>query len=174
MRLLRTLATVTTLSFSMPADPGVGHLAPAGAATPGITIRSISTAWTQRIEWGLDRFRLAGLSLPPMVITVHDDDASCDGNSGLYLPNDPVEVHLCTGGSADSRPARLTTLHELAHAWAESQLNTAQRQAFLDLRRLDVWYDPLVPRHERGSEKFIHIRCPKWLCEMKALSQLTP
>src|SRR4029079_18782097 len=50
------------------------------------------------------------------------------------------------------RPARLTTLHELAHAWAELQLSAAERAAFLELRGLDVWYDPGVPRHERGAE----------------------
>lgn len=116
------------------------------------TIDATSPEWTRRVEWGLDRFRDAGLPLPAMAITVHDDDAPCDGNSGLYLPNDPVEVHLCTPGPVDSRPARLTTLHELAHAWAESQLSTAERAAFLELRGLDVWYDRRLPRHERGAE----------------------
>jgi len=46
----------------------------------------------------------------------------------------------------------LTTLHELAHAWADAQLSTAQKAAFLELRGLDVWYDARVPRHERGAE----------------------
>jgi hypothetical protein len=46
----------------------------------------------------------------------------------------------------------LTTLHELAHAWAESQLSTAEWAAFLELRGLDVWYDDRVARHERGME----------------------
>jgi hypothetical protein len=152
MRLLSTFAALTLLSVSMPAGSGVDHAARNDPAPHRITIVSTSPAWTRRVEWGLDRFRDADLPLPAMVITVHDDDAPCEGNSGLYVPNDPVEVHLCTPGPVDSRPARLTTLHELAHAWAESELSTAQRAAFLELRGLDVWYDDRVPRHERGAE----------------------
>ncbi len=152
MRLFPTFAALTLLSVSMPAAAGVDDVAHADRLPPGITIESPSPAWTRRVEWGLDRFRDAGLTLPAMAIIVHDDDGPCDGNSGLYLPNDPVEVHLCTPGPDDSRPARLTTLHELAHAWAESQLSTEERAAFLELRGLDVWYDSRIPRHERGME----------------------
>jgi hypothetical protein len=152
MRLLSTFAALTLLSVSMPAGSGVDHGTGNDWVAHRITIDAPSPAWTRRIEWGLDRFRDAGLPLPAMTITVHDDNAPCDGNSGLYLPNDPVEVHLCTPGPVDSRPARLTTLHELAHAWAESQLTTAERAAFLELRGIDVWWDRRYPRHERGSE----------------------
>jgi hypothetical protein len=145
-------AALAALSVSMPAGSRVGEDAREHSTTQAITIDASSPEWTRRIEWGLARFREAGLPLPAMVITVHDDDVPCDGNSGLYLPNEPVEIHLCTPGSADSRPARLTTLHELAHAWAESELSVAERAAFLELRGLDVWYDPRVPRHQRGAE----------------------
>ncbi len=152
MRLLSTFAALTFLSASMPAGSGVDDVARIDGVSQRITIDSTSPEWTRRVEWGLDRFRVAGLELPAMAITVHGDDAPCDGNSGLYLPNDPVEVHLCTPGPVDSRPARLTTLHELAHVWAESQLSPADRAAFLELRGLDVWYDHRIPRHERGME----------------------
>jgi hypothetical protein len=152
MRLRSTFAALTLLSVSMPAGSGVDDVARNDSAPHRITIVSTSPEWTRRVEWALDRFRDAGLPLPAMAITVHDDDAPCDGNSGLYLPNDPVEVHLCTPGPADSRPARLTTLHELAHAWAESQLSTAERAAFLELRGLELWYDQRLPRHQRGAE----------------------
>jgi hypothetical protein len=152
MRLGSTLAALTLLSVSMPGGPGVDDVAPNDRVPPRITIDSTSPDWTRRVEWGIDRFRDAGLPLPAMAITVHDDDAPCGGNSGLYLPNDPVEVHLCTPGPVDSRPARLTTLHELAHAWAEFQLSTEEKAAFLELRGLEVWYDRQIPRHERGNE----------------------
>jgi hypothetical protein len=152
MRLLSTFAALMSLAVSLPAGSGVDGVALDDRVSQAITIDSTSPEWTRRVEWGLDRFRDAGLPLPAMVITGHDDDASCEGNSGLYLPNDPVEVHLCTPGPVDSRPARLTTLHELAHAWAESQLSSDERAAFLELRGLDVWYDGRLPPHERGSE----------------------
>jgi hypothetical protein len=152
VRLLSTFVALILFSVSMPAGAGVDDVARDDRVSHGITIESTSPAWTRRVEWGLDRFRDAGLQLPAMAIAVHDDVAPCDGNSGLYLPSDPVEVHLCTPGPVDSRTARLTTLHELAHAWAESQLSTDERAAFLELRGLDVWYDPRIPRHERGME----------------------
>jgi hypothetical protein len=152
MRLLSAFAALTLLSLPMPAGSAVDHVAHKDRVPQAITIDSISPEWTRRVEWGLERFRDAGLPLPAMAITVHDNDAPCDGNSGLYLPNDPVEVHLCTLGPADSRTARVTTVHELAHAWAEFQLSTDERAAFLKLRGLDVWYDHRVPPHERGNE----------------------
>jgi hypothetical protein len=148
-----TVVALTLLSvLSRPVGSGVDDGASKDWVPHRITIDSTSPAWTRRVEWGLDRFRAAGLPLPAMAITVHDDDAPCEGNSGLYLPNDPVEVHLCTPGPVDSRPARLTTLHELAHAWAEAELSTDERAAFLERRGLDVWYDVRIPRHERGME----------------------
>ena len=151
MRLRSTFVALAVLALSMGSVSDVTELAVDGAAHR-ITIATTSPEWTRLVEWGLDRFRIAGLELPSMVIAVHDDQSHCEGNSGLYLPTDPVEVHLCTTGSADSRPARLTILHELAHAWAEAHLSSADRAAFLELRGLDVWYDDRVPRHERGME----------------------
>jgi hypothetical protein len=152
MRLHWAFAAITSLSLSMPAGSAAVDVAPDDSAPQVITIESTSPEWTRRVEWGLQRFRDAGLRLPPMAISVHDNDAPCDGYSGLYLPNDPVEVHLCTSAPVDSRPARLTTLHELAHAWAEFQMSTDERSAFLELRGLDAWYDGRLPRHERGNE----------------------
>jgi hypothetical protein len=150
MRSPSTLGALVLLSISM--STGVDQGAGGGPLPPGITIESSSRAWARRIEWGLARFDDAGLTLPAMAITVHGDDGPCDGNSGLYLPNDPVEVHLCTAGAADSRPGRLTTLHELAHAWAEVHVSAVDRAEFLELRGLDVWYDRRVPPHQRGAE----------------------
>jgi hypothetical protein len=152
MRLLSAFAALVVLSLPLPAGSGVDNVARGDWVPHRITIDATSPEWTRRVEWGLERFRDTGLLLPAMAITVHDNDAPCDGNSGLYLPNDPVEVHLCTLGPVDSRTARVTTLHELAHAWAEFQLSTDERAAFLELRGLDVWYDRRVPPHERGNE----------------------
>ena len=150
MRLISTIATLTLLSV-MPAGNGV-DTAREDRVPHRITIDSASPQWTRRIEWGLDRFRIAGLALPSMSISVHDNDAPCEGNSGLYRTSDPVEVHLCSPSPADSTTAKLITLHELAHAWAETQLTTDRRAAFLQLRALDTWVDQRVPPHEWGAE----------------------
>ncbi len=89
IRLISAVAAAILLSVSIPAASREATPARHDSAWPGVTIGPASDAWTRRVEWGLGRFREAGLQLPPMVITVHDDDASCEGNSGLFLPNDP-------------------------------------------------------------------------------------
>ena len=147
-----TLLTLLTLLSVMPAGSGAHDVAREERAPHRITIHSASVPWTRRIEWGLDRFRIAGFELPPMSISVHDNDAPCEGNSGLYRTNEPGEVHLCSTSPADSTPAKLIILHELAHAWAETQLSKDQKEAFLQLRALDTWVDRRVPPHEWGAE----------------------
>ena len=46
----------------------------------------------------------------------------------------------------------MITLHELAHAWAETQLTPIDQADFLRLRRLDAWSDEGLPPHEWGAE----------------------
>ena len=154
MRLISTIATLTllTLLSVMPAGSGVHDVARHERAPDRVTIDSASLLWTRRIEWGLERFRIAGLELPPMSISVHDNDEPCEGNSGLYRATEPGEVHLCSPSPPDSTPAKLITLHELAHAWAETQLTDDQQAEFLQLRALDTWVDQRVPPHQWGAE----------------------
>jgi hypothetical protein len=79
------------------------------------------------------------------------EQGRCNGNSGLFRPAHPAEVHLYLT-NADNGVARLTTLHELAHAWAETQLTDAEQESFVALRGLEVWADQRAPRHEWGAE----------------------
>ena len=72
-----------------------------------------------------------------MDVTVHRHARPCEGNNGRYQHGPPVEVHLCSAHDADTRPARMISLHELAHAWAETYLTPAKREQFLELRGLD-------------------------------------
>jgi hypothetical protein len=118
-----------------------------------VTIESASSAWVRQVEWAIARFDAAGLELPAVVVTVHADDSGCNGNAGLFRHGDPVEVELCSTADVGSRAARLITLHELAHAWAETQLTAQERHSFVALRGLDVWSDDRsVPRHEWAAE----------------------
>jgi hypothetical protein len=145
---LRAFAVVLALA-SAPVDAGVPAHDPVPA--PSVTIDAPAD-WTAQVAWGLERFRLAGLALPEVRVTVHDDVAPCGGNAGLYRPRDPVEVHLCSRSAPGSRAARLLVLHELAHAWAESQLSGADRAALLASRDLAAWTDDRLPPHEWGAE----------------------
>lgn len=84
------------------------------------------------VEFALERFARANLELPPeLQIIFPDDQSECLGYGGLYVRS-KIEVRIC-------RPSDTTMLHELAHAWIETTLNDAEREAFLDLRQLDTW-----------------------------------
>ena len=145
------LLAAISLALTIPGVPAA-DAADDPPADASITIDAPSAAWTERIEWGIDRFRAAGLQLPSTVVAVHTDGAPCDGNSGLFVHGDPAEVHICTPRPADTRAARLITLHELAHAWAETQLGADDRAELLALRGLSAWVDPDLPPHEWGAE----------------------
>jgi hypothetical protein len=144
---LRSATLALAASLLLPLGGPDGTVAPAA-----VTIDASSAAWVEQVEWGVGRFRRAGLELPPMAVTVHADRAPCDGNDGLFRPRVPVEVHLCSPAPTGSRAARLITLHELAHAWAETQLTGDRRASFLAHRRLRAWRDPALAPHEWGAE----------------------
>ena len=121
-------------------------------SAPDISIHALLPSWRQRVQWAVDRFAMAGLPLPSLDITVHRHTTPCEGNSGLYRHGPPAEVHVCSTGDADTRAARMISLHELAHAWAEAFLTAAQREQFLELRGLDSWIDPDRGADEWGAE----------------------
>ena len=149
MRLPATVALAVVALLPVGDTRGAAQ---APAQRPHTSIEALLPSWRQRVEWALDRFAAAGLPLPPMDVTVHRHTRPCDGNSGLYRHGPPVEVHICSMGDADTRAARLITLHELAHAWAETYLEPSQRERFLDLRGLQMWVDATRPTHEWGAE----------------------
>lgn len=147
------LAAIAPLLL-LPMEPGSVDLTTTSSVPVGIAIEDASPAWTRRVEWGLARFQDAGLPLPPIVVSVHEDDdkGPCNGNSGLFRPADPAEVHLCVTSAVDSAVAKRTTLHELAHAWAETKLTATEQASFVALRGLEKWADQEASRHDWGAE----------------------
>jgi hypothetical protein len=109
-------------------------------------------------EWALARFDQAGLVLPPLVISFHDDRPGCGGNFGLYRSGAPAQVDIC-GFNWDRFvvTAKKTMLHELAHAWIQHALTELARERFLDLRGLNTWGDDEFPWEEQGSEQAAEI-----------------
>ena len=109
-------------------------------------------------EWALTRFDRAGLVLPPLVISFHDDRPGCGGNFGLYRSGAPAQVDIC-GFNWDRFvvTAKMTMLHELAHAWIGHALTETAREGFLDLRGLRNWGDDEFPWEEQGSEQAAEI-----------------
>ncbi len=126
----------------------------AGAATSlsSTEVRGADEAETELIDWAFGRFEQAGLDLPDVMVTFHDDPTGCGGNSGLYRPAEIAEVHLCVPAERPVKVRKLIALHELGHAWAENRTGGATRQAFLDERGIDSWYDPEQPPHLWGAE----------------------
>lgn len=108
--------------------------------------------------WALSRFEQAGLALPPLVISFHDDKQPCDGNFGYYRAGTPARIDIC--GFNSNRfliTPKKTVLHELGHAWTQYTLNDQTRETFLRFRGLATWNDDDTPWAEQGSEQAAEI-----------------
>ena len=111
------------MSFAPPASPGAEE--------------------QELVDFAYSRFALVGIKLPDVHIEFPDDEAACHGYGGVYLPS-KTTVRIC-------RPSKTTMVHELAHSWVETTLNTAERNAFLEQRGLDTWAGG-TQWDERGAE----------------------
>lgn len=96
------------------------------------------------VDEGLDHFAAAGLAVTSVRFVFHPETSGCRFRRGLYDPaTDTVEI--CT--------MHLETLvHELAHAWVDSNLTEGDKTEFLEHRGLDSWRDHSRPWAERGTE----------------------
>ena len=104
-------------------------------------------------RWAFERFDQAGLELPPVSLSFHDDRAACEGYVGYFRPGAPASIDIC--GFNWNRflvTPKKTILHELAHVWAHQTLDSETRKRFLDLRGLDTWQDNSVAWEEQGIE----------------------
>jgi hypothetical protein len=106
------------------------------------------------VDWAMDRYREAGLSLPTILLSFHADNSPCDGARGGHRIEDEVSrVYICVTELGTTRELKVkrTLLHEFAHAWDDYYLTDDIRDAFMELHGLDGWrFD--VPYEERGSE----------------------
>jgi hypothetical protein len=106
------------------------------------------------VDWALHRFRTGGLrELPPLEVHLHRSREGCDGGLGLYSMN---RIDLCTKDSSEPY-ARKYALHEIAHAWAETNVDPGLMRRFMDVRDVEAWNDQRVPWKERGTEQAAEI-----------------
>lgn len=98
-------------------------------------------------RWAVGRFESAGLTLPPIQIRFHADLEGCGGHLGYYRRG---AVDVC--GVSANLMARRNLLHEMSHAWAETNVTGDRRVRFLELRGLETWNGYYVPWRERGFE----------------------
>ncbi len=135
---LLTLTCAGLLSHSIPATDSTDIEARAATIT---YVDEPSPAAQEIVGWAAERFVEAGLQLPDLEISF---PATCGGKAGRYLVGQD-QVELC-------RPTKTLVLHELAHAWDDN--STVDRQAFLDLRGLEQWYEqPGRDSDESGGEQ---------------------
>ena len=106
------------------------------------------------VEWAMDRYTEAGLSLPTIRLSFHADSAPCEGALGGHrIEGEVSRVYICVVefGATRQLKVKRTLLHEFAHAWDNHYLDDETRSAFMDLAGLDGWsFD--TPYDERGSE----------------------
>lgn len=112
-----------------------------------VEVAADSVARRELVAWAVGRFRLAGLTLPPLQVRYHADTTGCAGFYGLYrgVVDGRHHIDMCT-------PSELHLLHELAHAWAANGVTDEVRAAFLGVRGLEAWSGEDVAWGDRGSE----------------------
>ena len=119
-----------------------------GRSGTGVTISGGTPALRAMARWGVDRFVAADLSLPALDVRFHASPEGCSGHLGYYEGH---VVSLC--GTHVNQMSRRTVLHELAHAWLESNLTGEARARFLRARGLSTWNNGAVPWELRGTEQ---------------------
>ena len=105
---------------------------PANETTIAGTARDIAS-----VEWGIARFAEAGLELPAVAVSIHEDRVPCNGNVGYAVVGDAVaKVDIC-----DDRDLVRVLMHELAHVWVDAAVDEATRAAFTEFRGAPTWND---------------------------------
>ena len=64
----------------MPQTSPVAEVEPKGIEVVGAETETLAL-----VDWALSRFHQAGLDLPDLVITFHEDKAPCSGNAGSFV-----------------------------------------------------------------------------------------
>ena len=126
---------------------------PAPAREP-LVIHGADTAEERAIDWSIRRYREAGLAeLPDLEVYLHRSHDACNGGIGLYHGG---RIDLCTEDSSDPY-RRKFALHEMAHAWIESNVDTAVLERFMYVRGIAAWNDRSLDWKERGTEQAAEI-----------------
>jgi hypothetical protein len=123
------------------------------AARP-LEIHGATAVDARAVDWALGRYREAGLThMPPLVVYLHRDHDACNSGIGLYNSG---RIELCTKASSEPYQRKFA-LHEMAHAWAEANVDARTLERFLDVRGIASWNDRADPWKERGIEQSAEI-----------------
>jgi hypothetical protein len=116
------------------------------------TIRITRATITEErvVDWILHCYRQAGLeNMPALDVHLHRDHAACNGGIGLYYAG---RIDLCTKASSEPYQRKFA-LHEMAHAWIDSNVEDDVLRDFMERQSLTAWNDRRIPWKERGTEQ---------------------
>lgn len=116
-----------------------------------------SHAQAALIDWAIGRYADAGFELPPLEFVAYPTREPCRSARGFYAGGgSPATIRICMREA--NRFAELLFLHEIAHAWDAYALRDRRREAFLELRDLEQWWDDgSAPWHSYGAEQAAQI-----------------
>lgn len=117
-----------------------------------VILHHATPATSELTTWAVNRYRAAGLLLPPTDVTFHSDESGCRGHLGFA--QGIGQVDLCVRLAMEPGPQRIV-LHELAHRWCDAHLTAERREAFEGMRGLSSWngnVDWKVRGYEQAAE----------------------
>jgi hypothetical protein len=157
-RITQTAAKVTIGAFALLTLATTSPTQSTGDTTPvrvldGVQLHEPNPQRAEMLDWAIKRYRAAGLQVPAVDVYFHDDDGECGGYLG-FTKNGRVD--LCIRLAMEGQPQRIV-LHELAHAWAEVELDDDTRNAFIELRTLGGWNVTADDHKDRGTEQAAEI-----------------
>lgn len=157
-RITQTAARVTIGAFALVTLATSSPTHAVDEATPvqtldGVRLHEPNPQREEMLDWALKQYRAAGLDMPSVDVYFHGDSSGCGGYLG-HTQNGRVD--LCVRLAMERQPQRIV-LHELAHAWAEVQLDEETRARFMRLRNLPGWNVTSDDWKVRGTEQAAEI-----------------
>jgi hypothetical protein len=116
-----------------------------------------SHAQAALIDGAIGLYADAGLELPPLEFIRYPTREPCRGARGFYAGgSSPATIRICIPEAG--RFAESLFLHEIAHAWDAYALTDRRREAFLEQRNLEQWWDDgAAPWHMYAAEQAAQI-----------------
>ncbi len=157
-RITQTAARITIGAFALMTLATSSPTRSIGEVTPvrnvdGVRLHEPNPQREEMLDWAIKRYRAAGLQMPAIDVYFHRGSEGCGGYLG-FTKNGRVD--LCIRLAMEGQPQRIV-LHELAHAWAEVELDEETRNAFLELRALGGWNVTADDHKDRGTEQAAEI-----------------
>lgn len=157
-RITQTAARVTIGAFTLMALATSSPTHALDEATPvrtldGVRLHEPNPQREEMLDWALKQYRAARLQIPTIDVYFHGDSSGCGGYLG-YTKNGRVD--LCVRLAMERQPQRIV-LHELAHAWAEVELDEETKARFMRLRDLPGWNITSDDWKVRGTEQAAEI-----------------